>query len=67
MPAREYIPVFWGEEEEGWLQGTELEGCADEDRCGYTHKTHGASSSRLCCNPEFCDATAIKPLQLLSA
>jgi hypothetical protein len=32
MPAREYLPVFWGDAELAELAGTELEGCADEDR-----------------------------------
>jgi hypothetical protein len=32
MPPREYLPIFWGDDELALLQGTELEGCADEDR-----------------------------------
>jgi len=32
MPHREYIPVFWSEEELDLLQGTDIEECADADQ-----------------------------------
>jgi hypothetical protein len=33
LPPREYIPIFWSREELRLLQGTELEGRAQDDLC----------------------------------
>lgn len=33
MPGREYLPIFWGEEEMARLKGTDIEGAAAADRC----------------------------------
>ena len=39
LPRREYLPVFWTEEELMQLQGTEAAGKAEADRCLFTFRS----------------------------